>query len=268
MEKFKVPHRFAETRVGKFLLPLAVPLISFYAQEAQAVVKPEIRYETAQILERIKAKKQPAHCSIAGNKIEHTKADGSVKVFTDVFTPGERPREIVCGENRIFIRTERSLVTLFNEPERTITDDEVGITLIQHVSRADLRNILPQGHALVSWTCAPDDVCYFLTGDGVLSRIPVDEEGRATRTFRLKADVSGAKMVAFSGLLFAGPISGQIMAMSFSNGFEHDSFALPEAVKDGGFFVKEGKLFFGKEAGENVEIKVNGENVKEISLGP
>jgi hypothetical protein len=167
---------------------------------------------------------------------------------------GERIQESICMINHDFVLTNTSLIIVNrHNPDR----QKGGIKIVASFSKTDMRDIFKQGH--VDWA-ASEETVFFLTKDGVLTLIPVEQMGDTVEAYRLSCNVKNAKLAYHSDHLFIAG-QGEIIATSFSNGVSSVSVPFSLEVKNPDFFESAGKLFFGN-GKQKVEIKINGEEVQ------
>ncbi len=244
--------KLRQSRIKKairFVLPaaLALPLLSS-VNESSAKINPESGLRRERL---IKKAKKPQVCVLQPNELK------------GYLEKGEKIREIVCKRGSAFILTDKSLVVVSQGGGEMIAEDRTRITHLKSVSRVDLRHILP--HGLVAWTQAPDDTCFFLTKDSVLTRRPVHEKDGAPVSYRLHRDVSEAKMMHFQGFLFIAPASGEMIVLSFSKGFRYDFIPLPKDIKNGEFSWSKGELYYAGTNGKKLRIEI-GQDIDDIVL--
>ena len=174
---------------------------------------------------------------------------------------GEKVREIACTKGRTYVLTNKSML-VFTKGEGE--SEEEGIHLKLQYSRTDMSDIYKRG--LVSWTQSYD-AAYFLTKDGTLSPISASGDlGSTIKTYQLPFDVSKARMIHRSGMLFIAPLSGNLLVMSFTKTVRFR--ILPMSATRGDFFERRGKLFFGKQGSDIMEIRIKGKGVDGVSALP
>ncbi len=171
---------------------------------------------------------------------------------------GERIRETLCREGRVFALTGESLL-MGREANREFFFSE--ITLESSHSRTDMREILRAG--LADWT-ASHEAAYFLTRDRMLTPIPVGDMGEQLSSYELPHEYINAKMEYHNDfLLIAG--AGKLMAISFDPVLDSREIPFTLNAKNADFFQRNGKLFFGNER-ERIEIVFESSRLSDIRV--
>jgi len=180
--------------------------------------------------------------------------------YRSALEKGERVRRIACTKARTYVLTDRSMLVFSSTEEESVED---GVRLKLAYTRTDMSDIYKRG--LVSWAQS-DDTAYFLTKDGQLSPISAGNLGKTIQTYQLPFDVSKAKMVHRSGMLFIAPLSGNLLVMTFEGTVRFRILPVPDI--EGGFFERRDKLFFGKRGSNETEIRIKGKGVDGVSAIP
>jgi hypothetical protein len=192
------------------------------------------------------SEKNKPGCSVMGNEIEFSSRTGVKKTRIDLLA-GERIIDSACIRDRAFILTDKRLLA-------TTSVEGGGDGIQAFTAWFDISDANKKG--IVAWTQAYD-TCYLLTKDGKVAPIFVDDnsKNRERTVYLIPFPVDNAKIVEFAGVLFVAVDGENLMAFTFSG--KSDSRYLPiGADPSSGFKTKDDRLFYGKDGGKVVEIKV------------
>jgi hypothetical protein len=182
------------------------------------------------------------------------------RLFLD---PGERVQDRICLDAVDYILTNRQLHLI---PHSDGTDDD-SLSVGLYQTRANIERILE--NTLIDWT-ATDDMVFLFAGDHRITVI--GHEGGSVRldTIRIDGNITGASIFYHSGFLFVAPVSNHIMAFNFFEEYAGRSIPLPEQLHDLSLreFIPtdDGRLFFGRREGKQVEIRAEDCSINAITL--
>lgn len=159
----------------------------------------------------------------------------------------------ICRGNVEFVLTDRHLYTYFADGQPMSWGEGIEVRG-SYTSKMEAGEVLAPG--LAAWD-ATEKYCYILTKDGVLNMIPNKNKEPYYPVFRMPFPatyISKGKMLFYSGFLFiAGPYGDSFVIDESTR--ENRMFSLPP-VRDAAFFTRGGKLFYGINGWEDVEIRV------------
>ena len=255
----KLGLRSTKAAAKAVLFSLALPFFSSYAPRASAMrgesnpmpkETSALRYYAAAPLvdnSPKKGKKLELNCKVKGTGIEYVSSDGKTKIVPFSLPDGEESEESACAQDRGFIRTNKRVFVT--------TPDEDGTTW--YVPWFDISEAHEIG--IVAWTQS-HDACFLFTKDGKVTPIYVEDirknEGR--KVFTAPPPGASAKMVEFGGVVFIA-YDDKVMAFRFN---KNDSMTLLiPPYKGAAFSIKDNRLYYGKEGGKMIEIKVEKEEI-------
>jgi hypothetical protein len=192
-----------------------------------------------------------------GRTLEYS-TGSSIVSLSNFLEDGERLREIKCRGERAFVLTDRSLLIVRPGGGRDLDDDGIDISFVAAYSRTDMRGVLAPG--LIAWTQS-DDTVFFLTRNGALTLVPVENMGSTIPSFTIPYDVSGARMTHHGGFLFLATRTEMVVIRAP----ESRTLPLRTTISSPAFYTSGGRLFFGKSGVEENEIRI-GEGIDQVTL--
>ena len=181
-----------------------------------------------------RAQKKQAVCTLSGDGIVKTRADGRKVHLFGLFDDGEQVREMKCEERRTVVLTTENL-TIAEDPKKK-NGLKQGTT-----TKYRLGDVYSSG--LVSYALG-EERAFFLTKDKTLTVLPYQNGSRDAVSYEYKFDVSKTKLTVENGILFLAPINGKISYCSFDAAGDISCRSKP--LQFGGeFFRNNGKLHFG-----------------------
>lgn len=166
-----------------------------------------------------------------------------------MLSEGENVRETVCRESDMLVLTNTSLHVIYFNTE---TESVEGLPIRLHSSRTDLRPLLRLGFE--DWTHSRENT-YFLTSNGEITVVPLEEMGDTLQVFKVPGSVRGAKMTHFENNLFVVTADGKGRVLDAEKGTRISDFSVEFDITASDFFVSKGSLFFGEENGERIKIR-------------
>jgi hypothetical protein len=202
---------------------------------------------------------------IAPRPAREAKAPPCASDIGGILQPGERVTGTVCRFGRDYVMTTTSLLMIRRQAEEMTFDP---ISLRMRVTRTDMRDILSQG--IADWEPSEDSVFVLTRADKLLTRLPNEGMGDTVPVYEMPFETSmlgSDSMVYHSGFLFIAPQGANVLVFSFSGeSTGQERLNLRSELPDAGFFMREGRLIFGRSGVEETEIRVDGPEIKSIRL--
>lgn len=179
------------------------------------------------------------------------------------FATGEKTQHTIHGQDVDYTLTDRSLYVWRLLRERPGAGGEVMVE--STCTRLDVTSVLERG--LIAWQVG-DDVAYFLTKDSHLVWLPLNAPAPQFTTRRLPfetARLTVDRFVYHAGMIFIAPFTQGLVILSFTP--QLDSALIPLEVRDprARFFLRNGRLFFGRERELETELVVAGQSAQSVS---
>jgi hypothetical protein len=234
---------------------LAVPLLTSCISKAEAIPRNGPLLNVGKSTQRPRAKRHFASCRMNGRALEYTLTDGTLKLFNNLLTKGEKVISIRCNDSFASVLTNTSLITVPGKSRRS------AMLSLQNV-RGDMEPFHKKG--IVDMELG-DDRHFILTRDRELREALIVNHSNTDIVHTLPYKVNGAKMKFHRGFLFIAPVGRKMLVMRFDKNRGYSELSIPANMDGSGFFLKGKRLFFGKQ-GKEVEIMIRGKQLSQVKI--
>jgi len=247
-----------------FSLLLVTPLLSLSSGACAFPAKNKPVSEPMAIIAKA-SKKQDRYCMMEGDSLVY-RSDSEEKRIKQLTNASQKLLGVHCSERSAFVLTSRFLYISDKHEER-----EGSVSIKSTWKMIKTKQLFDYLNSKMETWVGGDGAFFFLTKNGVIIRIDaaIDKEENFP-AFNIPYKTEGASMAYQSGFLFIAPLVGRMVIMKMSGDVRFLDPLLPGPMKDGVFYFRGDKLFFGNKEGKMIEIRVDGTNlidVKMINIG-